>query len=141
MEEYAELFINGDFPSWYYVAAMAARLVPIGKKARTVQEATAAVPPMRPITCGDRDLAVIMGQMMTNLRPAFTSYLVPQQLCVGVKGAAEIIVHGIRTTVEHWPNKVVLLPRDQEGLPVHGARHHRRAPPQSPGPRQLPASL
>ena len=64
MEEYAELFINGDFPSWYYVAAMAARLVPIGQKARPVQEATAAVPPIRPITCGDRNLAVIMCQMM-----------------------------------------------------------------------------
>jgi hypothetical protein len=36
MEEYAKLFINGNFPRWYYVAAMAARLVLIGKKARTV---------------------------------------------------------------------------------------------------------
>ena len=39
----------------------------------------------------------------------FTSYLVPQQLCVGIKGAAEIIVHGLRTTIEHWPDKVVLV--------------------------------
>jgi hypothetical protein len=26
-----------------------------------------------------------------------------------VKGAAEIIIHSLRTTVEHWPNKVVLV--------------------------------
>ncbi len=109
MEKYAELFINGDFLLWYYVAAMAARLVPIGKKARTLQEATAAVPPMCPVTCGDHDLAVIMGKMVDNLRPAFTSYSVPQQLCVRVKGAEEIIVYGLRTTVEHTPNKVVLV--------------------------------
>ncbi len=64
---------------------------------------------MRPITCGDRDLAVIMGKMINNLRPMFTSYLVPQQLCVGVKGAAEIIINVLRTTVEHWSSKVVLV--------------------------------
>ena len=109
MEEFAELLINGDLPEWAYVAAMAARLIPIGKKARSTDQASAAVPPMRPITSGSRDLAVIMGATMDGLRPAFCAYLAPQQLCCGVKGAAEVLVHGLRTSTEHWENKVLLV--------------------------------
>ena len=109
MEEFAELLINGDLPDWAYVAGMAARLIPIGKKARSAEQASAVVPRMRPITCGSRDMAVIMGATMDNLRPAFCAYLAPQQLCCGVKGAAEVLVHGMRTSTERWENKMLLV--------------------------------
>jgi len=99
-------FINGDLPSWFVVAWTSARLVALRKMPKPGCELHPPVP--RPITIGECALTAITTAVHRDFLPAFGAHLAPEQLAVGVKGGAGILVHGMRLRMQRNPQHVFL---------------------------------
>ena len=105
-EDFAARFINGDLPSWFVVAWTSARLVALRKTPKPGCELHPPVP--RPITIGECALTAITTAVHRDFLPAFGAHLAPEQLAVGVKGGAGILVHGMRLRMQRNPQHVFL---------------------------------
>jgi hypothetical protein len=100
-EAFATRLVNGDLPLWFVVAWSSARLVALRKTPKPGCELHPPVP--RPVTIGECALTAITTAVHRDYLPAFGAYLAPEQLAVGVKGGAGILVHGMRLRTQSNP--------------------------------------
>ena len=106
-DHFATTAANAGFPSWFYLLWSSALLVPLVKpSANPVPDG--ADPDVRPVAVGETDLRAITSSIISDTGAEFASVLTPQQVAVGVQGGSSILVHGIRVTMEHRRDFVVV---------------------------------
>ena len=105
-DAFATAAINAELPPWFYMVWTSSLLVPIVKPGQDL--APGAEPDVRPVAVGEADLRAISSAVIRPVSDVFARILGPQQLAVGVPGGLSIIIHGIRITLEHRPDFVVV---------------------------------
>ena len=98
---FATHVVNVSFPDWFYAAHGVGALMPLTKAALTAEQRAAGVSPdVRPIAVGEVDARAFGTCLADSVKADAEATLYPQ-LAVGVKGGAELLVHGIKFTLEH----------------------------------------
>ena len=99
------------------------RLVLSAARHESSRAAAAADPDVRPICIGEVETRVISSIVTESFMEAFTNYLTPQQLAVGVGGGQSVLIHGVRMYIEQHPDHVVVRV-DLKNAFNSGSRRH-----------------
>ena len=106
-EMFAELYLNGDLPKWYYYVTSAVTMVALIKPAKTPLPESAA-PDVRPVAMGEVWRRAVVSCAVGKENVAIGASYEGIQVAVGVKDASPKLLTLIRATLEANPNFVVV---------------------------------
>ena len=106
-EWFAELYLNGDLPKWYYYVTSAVTMIALIKPAKTpLPEGDA--PDVRPVAMGEVWRRAVVSCAVGKENVAIGASYEGIQVAVGVKDASPKLLTLIRATLEANPNFVVV---------------------------------
>ena len=101
LNTFAEKWVNGEFPNWFYTTFTAVKLVAPVKEPAT---GLSAVPDVRPVGIGESLRRAINAALLRDMREECVAHLWPQQVAVGVAGGSNLLINGIRLLLEAHPD-------------------------------------
>jgi len=99
LEHIGELYVNAEFPAWFYQIEMAGRLIALAKN---VPEDPNEEPDARPIGVGNVTRRLFHRIVATDFASAAAEVLAPYQVAMGTQGAAAQLVFGVREVLERF---------------------------------------
>ena len=103
LNDFAERFVNADFPPWFYAVFTAVKLAaPIKSQPANATEA----PDVRPLGVGECLRRAINSALLEDLKPACASHFWPQQVAIGIPSGISLLIFGVRELLEVLPDWV-----------------------------------
>ena len=104
-ERFAEAFVNGEMPDWYYYVQSAARLVaPVKKEAL----AYGGTPEVRSVAMGNVDVRSWAKAVAADARGTYRAKVEPIQVACGTEGGVSAMAFAVRAHLELNPNHVAV---------------------------------